>query len=500
MPAGRVAIDAVLGPVPGPVPGPVLVSVIQRQKTMKKLIALLLLLLPLAAHAADFTGAGLAPAWAIPFAGLLLSIAIVPLFAPHFWHAHFGKVAAIWTLALLVPLAQHFGVETAGQTLVHALLEEYLPFIILLAALYTVAGGICVHGHLHGSPRLNTGLLALGTVLASIMGTTGAAMLLIRPLIRANEHRRDLVHIVVFFIFLVANAGGALSPLGDPPLFLGFLNGVSFFWTTQHLLLPTLFVCGVLLALFYLVDTLLLRRHPAPESKAAALKPTRITLDGKVNLILLLAILLIVLASGLWRPGIEFEIAGTHVALQNALREVLLLVVMGVSLKLTPHSARLGNAFNWAPIAEVAKLFAAIFITIAPVIAILRAGESGAFAAVVKLVEDPHGQPVVPMYFWATGLLSSFLDNAPTYLVFFNSAGGHADTLMTAGAGTLAAISAGAVFMGGNSYIGNAPNFMVKSIAEARGVRMPSFFGYLLWSGGILIPVFLLTTVIFFRG
>lgn len=467
---------------------------------MKKLSALVFLILPAAAQAADLDGVALSALWAIPFAGLLLSIAIVPLFAAHFWHAHFGKIAALWALALLVPFGFYLGIGLAWQTFVHAMLEEYLPFIVLLAALYTVAGGICVHGHLHGSARLNTGLLALGTVLASIMGTTGAAMLLIRPLIRANEYRRDLVHLVVFFIFLVANAGGALSPLGDPPLFLGFLNGVSFFWTTQHLLMPTLFVCGVLLGLFYVVDSVLLSRHPASETEAARAVRTRITLDGKVNLILLLAIVLVVLASGLWRPGIEFEVAGTHVALQDALRELLLLAVLGLSLKLTPHSARLGNAFNWGPIAEVAKLFAGIFITIAPVIAILRAGESGAFASIVKLVDDPHGQPVVPMYFWATGLLSSFLDNAPTYLVFFNSAGGHADTLMTAGAGTLAAISAGAVFMGANSYIGNAPNFMVKSIAEARGVRMPSFFGYLAWSGGILMPVFLLTTFIFFRG
>jgi len=467
---------------------------------MKKLSALLCLMLPLAAHAADLDGASLSAFWGIPFAGLLLSIAVVPLFAPHFWHAHFGKIAAVWALALLLPFGLQYGVGPAWSTLVHAMFAEYIPFIVLLAALYTVVGGICVHGHLHGSPRLNTAILALGTVLASIMGTTGAAMLLIRPLIRANEHRRDLVHIVVFFIFLVANAGGALSPLGDPPLFLGFLNGVNFFWTSYHLFLPTLFVCGVLLGLFYIVDTVMLRRHPAAEPRAVQAKRARISLDGKVNLILLSAILLTVLASGLWRPGIEFDVAGTPVALQDALRDLLLLVVLGLSLKLTPHSARLSNAFNWAPIAEVAKLFAGIFITIAPVIAILRAGESGAFASIVKLVEDPHGQPIVPMYFWATGVLSSFLDNAPTYLVFFNSAGGHADTLMTAGAGTLAAISAGAVFMGGNSYIGNAPNFMVKSIAEARGVRMPSFFGYLLWSGAILVPVFLLTTFIFFRG
>jgi len=375
-----------------------------------------------------------------------------------------------------------------------------LPFIVLLAALYTVAGGICVHGQLHGSARLNTGLLALGTLLASIMGTTGAAMLLIRPLLRANQHRRDQVHLVVFFIFLVANAGGALSPLGDPPLFLGFLHGVSFFWTTEHLLWPTLFVCGVLLALFYLIDSIMLLRDPSPPPLPVSTERARVTLDGKLNLLLLLAIILIVLGSAVWHPGFDLVLAGTHVALQDAVRDGLLLAVLVASLKLTPHSARIGNAFGWAPIAEVAKLFAAIFITIAPVIAILQAGPAGAFAALVKLVEDPQGQPLVPMYFWATGILSSFLDNAPTYLVFFNSAGGHAPTLMTTGAHTLAAISAGAVFMGGNSYIGNAPNFMVKSIAEARAVRMPSFFGYLIWSACILLPVFVLTTLIFFRG
>jgi Na+/H+ antiporter NhaD/arsenite permease-like protein len=215
---------------------------------------LLLAALPLSASAATLDGATLSPLWALPFAGILLSIAIVPLIAPHAWHSHFGKISAGWALVFLVPFALGFGTQTAFATFVHAMLEEYVPFIILLTALFTVAGGICLHGDLHGSPRLNTGLLALGTVLASIMGTTGAAMLLIRPLLRANEHCKHVVHRVVFFIFLVANAGGALSPLGDPPLFLGFLNGVSFFWTTVHLAVPTLFICVVLLALFYTLD------------------------------------------------------------------------------------------------------------------------------------------------------------------------------------------------------------------------------------------------------
>lgn len=419
-----------------------------------------------------------------------------------FWHHHFGKIAAGWAIVFLAPFAVAFGIGTAFGTLVHALLEEYIPFIVLLTALYTVAGGICVNGNLHGSPKLNTAILALGTLLASVMGTTGAAMLLIRPLLRANDNRKHVVHVVIFFIFLVANAGGSLSPLGDPPLFLGFLNGVSFFWTTTHLALPMLFICVVLLTLFFALDTYFYRK--GGEERPAALDPTpdgaALSIDGKVNFVLLAAVIALVLMSGVWKPGISFDVWGTHVALQNLVRDVALVVVTLVSLALTPRSAREGNAFNWAPIEEVAKLFAGIFVTIAPVIVILRAGADGAFAQIVHLVTGPDGKPIDAMYFWATGILSSFLDNAPTYLVFFNLAGGDAQTLMTTGASTLAAISAGAVFMGANSYIGNAPNFMVKAIAESRGVKMPSFFAYLGWALVVLIPVFLLTSWLFFTA
>ncbi|WP_248320260.1 sodium:proton antiporter [Caballeronia sp. Sq4a] len=452
------------------------------------------------ASAAALDGASLSAAWGVPFIGILLSIAVFPLVAGKLWHHHFGKIAAAWALAFLVPFGFAFGIGTAFGVLVHAMLEEYVPFIILLAALYTVAGGICVRGNLHGSPRVNTALLALGTALASIMGTTGAAMLLIRPLLRANDNRKHVAHVVVFFIFLVANAGGSLSPLGDPPLFLGFLNGVDFFWTTLHLALPTLFVCGVLLALFYALDSYFW--HGKGESRRPFLDPTPDTptlgVDGTINFVLLAVIIGLVLMSGLWKPGVAFDVFGTHVALQNVVRDAALVVVLLASLALTPKRARAGNAFNWAPMIEVAKLFAAIFVTIAPVITILRAGEAGAFAGIVRAVSDANGEPAHLAYFWATGLLSSFLDNAPTYLVFFNLAGGDADTLMTTGATTLAAISAGAVFMGANSYIGNAPNFMVKAIAESRGVRMPGFFGYLGWSCVVLLPLFAVTGWLFF--
>ncbi|CAB4049013.1 hypothetical protein LMG9964_02662 [Paraburkholderia phenoliruptrix] len=455
---------------------------------------------PQLACAATLNGASLSALWGLPFAGVLLSIAVFPLVAPAVWHHHFGKIAAAWALAFLVPFAFAFGASAAFGTLMHALLEEYVPFIVLLTALYTVAGGICVRGNLHGTPRLNTAILALGTLLASVMGTTGAAMLLIRPLLRANDNRRHVVHVVVFFIFLVANAGGSLSPLGDPPLFLGFLQGVDFFWTTTHLALPMLFVCGVLLVAFYCLDGYFF--HQREEERSRFLDPTpdspRLGIDGKINFLLLGAVIGLVLMSGLWKPGVSFDVLGTHVALQNVVRDVALIGVTLLSLAWTPRAARAGNDFNWAPIEEVAKLFAGIFVTIAPVIMMLRAGEAGAFAGVVHLVNDAAGQPHNAMYFWATGLLSSFLDNAPTYLVFFNLAGGDAASLMTAGATTLAAISAGAVFMGANSYIGNAPNFMVKAIAESRGVRMPGFFAYLGWSGAVLLPLFLVTGWLFF--
>lgn len=455
-----------------------------------------------AAHAAAAVpdGAALTLPWALPFAGMLLSIAVCPLVAPLFWHHHFGKIAAAWALAFVVPFAYVFGAGAAVHELAHALVAEYVPFIVLLAALYTIAGGICVRGNLHGSPGTNTAILALGTVLASIMGTTGAAMLLIRPLLRANDNRKHVVHVVVFFIFLVANAGGSLSPLGDPPLFLGFLNGVSFFWTTRHLALPMLFICTVLLGLFYLLDTYFHRRSSEEGKPFLDRTPDThgVAIEGKINFLLLAIVIAFVLLSGVWKPGVEFDIFGTSVALQNAVRDVALVVLALVSLAVTPRTARTGNAFTWAPIEEVAKLFAGIFVTIAPVIMMLRAGPHGVFAPVLGFVTDAQGRPIDAMYFWATGILSSFLDNAPTYLVFFNMVGGDAGTLMTTGATTLAAISAGAVFMGANSYIGNAPNFMVKAIAESRGVRMPSFFAYLAWAGGILVPVFLLTTWVFF--
>ncbi|WP_024303819.1 sodium:proton antiporter [Pseudogulbenkiania sp. MAI-1] len=460
-------------------------------------LAWLLGALPLAAHA-SVNGAELSGVWAIPFAGLLLSIATLPLLAPSLWHHHFGKITAGWALLFAVPFALQHGAGTTGHELLHTLLLEYLPFIILLVALFTVAGGIFLRGNLHGSPLVNTTFLGLGTLLASFTGTTGASMLLIRPLLRANDNRRHKTHVVVFFIFLVANIGGSLTPLGDPPLFLGFLKGVSFGWTMVHLLPLMAFSSAILLLLFYLLDRYYYHREenlpplpdPTPDSK--------LRLEGSINLLLLGAIVGAVLLSGTWKPGIGWEVAGLHIELQNVVRDGLLLAIAALSLALTPGRCRAANAFNWGPMLEVAKLFAGIFVTMIPVLAMLKAGSEGAFASLVALTNDETGAPLNPAYFWLTGALSSFLDNAPTYLVFFNLAGGEPGHLMSTLAPTLTAISAGAVFMGANSYIGNAPNFMVKAIAEERGVVMPSFFGYIGWSVAILIPVFLLMTLLFF--
>ncbi len=438
--------------------------------------------------------------WVVPFAGILLSIAVAPLAVPRFWHHHFGKVSAFWATVFLVPFAVAFGVDLAAREVLHTMLLEYFPFMVLLFALFTVSGGIHVRGNLHGAPALNTGLLALGTGLASVMGTTGAAMLLIRPLLRANDNRQHRAHVVVFFIFLVANVGGALTPLGDPPLFLGFLKGVDFFWTTRAMFIPTLLTSVILLAIFYAVDRHLW--HSAGETRPAVLDPTpdsKVRIDGKINFVFLAAIVLCVLASGLWKPGISTTVAGSTIELQNALRDLALLAIAWASWHFTPRKVRAAHHFDWGPIKEVAKLFAGIFLTIIPAIAILRAGSSGALAPLVALVTGADGQPRDAAYFLLTGVLSSFLDNAPTYLVFFNLAGGDAVTLMGPLATTLTAISAGAVFMGANTYIGNAPNFMVKAIAESRGVRMPSFFAYFGWSVLVLGPIYVLLTLLFFR-
>ncbi|MFL4978557.1 MAG: sodium:proton antiporter [Xanthobacteraceae bacterium] len=431
--------------------------------------------------------------WALPFVGMLLSIAIGPLLFARVWHRHYGKIAAAWAAVALAAIAAAFGASAALAAFIHALFAEYLSFIVVLFALYTVAGGILVTGHLPGTPVVNTSILAIGTAIASVVGTTGAAMILIRPLLRANEKRRHNVHVVVFFIILVANVGGALSPLGDPPLFVGFLHGVDFFWPLRHLWIHTLLVAGLVLAAFLVLDCWHFRKETHDTHNS---EPVGLRVRGLVNLALIALVVAAILISGVWRPGIDFRLHGTPVALQNIFRDAALIVVAALSVWLTPDEHRAANGFTWEPIVEVAKLFAAIFITIVPVLAMLDAGRNGAFAWLLRFVTDTEGRPREVAFFWLAGGLSAFLDNAPTYLVFFELAGGDAQALMGPLAGTLAAISLGAVYMGALTYIGNAPNLMVYAIAEERGIKMPSFFAYLFWTALVLVPVFVLLTVL----
>jgi Na+/H+ antiporter NhaD/arsenite permease-like protein len=456
--------------------------------------AFVVILLPTAAQAAPaLDGTHMAWPWALPFAGILLSIASGPLLFPKFWHAHYGKIAVAWALATLVPLAVAFGVSAAFAAFVHAALAEYMSFIILLFALYTVAGGMLITGNLGGKPWSNAAVLAFGAATASIIGTTGAAMILVRPLIRANAARANNVHVIVFFIFLVANIGGALSPLGDPPLFVGFLRGVDFFWTTTQLWLPTLVAAVLVLAVFIALDFWFARS----DAKLASAEAAPLGVRGLINLPLIACIIGAILVSATWKPGIGFDIYGTHVALQNLVRDGALVIIAFASLWLTPNEHRAGNDFTWEPIAEVAKLFAGIFVCIIPVLAALGAGTDGSLAWLLRAVTAHDGSPHNEAYFWLTGILSAFLDNAPTYLVFFQLAGGDAAELMGKLSATLAAISMGAVYMGALTYIGNAPNFMVAAIANERGIKMPSFFGYMLWSCAVLLPVLGLLTFLF---
>ena len=461
-----------------------------------RLIAAAVLFLPAGAQAATFDGASLSWPWALPFVGILLTIAFAPLINRSFWHHHYGKFAFFWATLTVTALAVLYGVDTALSALSHALLGSYLGFIVILFALYVVAGGILISGTLRSTPLTNTATLAFGTLIASVVGTTGAAMILVRPLLRANAARLHNVHVVVFFIFLVGNIGGALSPLGDPPLFIGFLNGIDFFWPLKNLWQPTAFVVACVLALFVAVDLWFFRMDKrAALVDAGAAEPLRV--HGLVNLPLLAVIVGAVIVSALWKLGVSITVYGTVLELQDLVRDAVLVLAALASLWLTPDEHREANGFSWEPILEVALLFAGIFVCAVPILAALQAGRQGAFAWLLDAVTAHDGSPHLVAYFWLTGILSEFLDNAPTYLVFVQLAGGNAAELMGPLAPVLAAISMGAVYMGALTYIGNAPNFMIYAIASERGIKMPSFFGFMVWSGVVLLPVFALLTYVF---
>ncbi|SHN65182.1 sodium:proton antiporter [Desulfitobacterium chlororespirans] len=452
----------------------------------------------------------------IPFVGMLLSIALGPVLFPKLWHHHFGKVSAAWAALLAVPLIVVYGKQGVDE-LLHLLIADYIPFIVLIGSLFTVGGGILVRTSLKGTTWVNAGFLTIGAIVASWMGTTGAAMLLIRPFLRVNKDRKYKAFMVVFFIFMVANVGGALTPLGDPPLFLGFLHGVPFFWTLR-LITPMAVVLAGLLLIYIAFDKYYLAKEQkegglalasfygdgaaAQDLSGAGSAPgKKLEILGAQNFILLAVIIGVILFSGYVKMS-EVSILGVHLGWQDVIRNLVLVVIMVISMKITPRAVREENEYSWGPILEILYLFFGIFVTMAPALAILKAGESGALSFITAAVKEPA------QYFWIAGALSSFLDNAPTYLTFFSTALGQFYPGMAEAPAVaqfladqplyLLAISAGSVFFGAVTYIGNAPNFMVRSIAEESGVKMPSFFGYMVYSFCILLPLFGVVTWLFF--
>lgn len=467
---------------------------------MRIFLSLILCASPALAGDGTMDGSSLSLLWGLPFASILLSLALGPIFFERFWHHHYGKLILGLTSAFLIPAYFTFGFETTLHQVAHHLLLEYVPFVVLIGSLFVVTGGIRLKADWLGTPESNLLVLLFGTLMASFIGTTGASMLLIRPLIRANAWRENKVHVKVFFIFLVANIGGSLTPLGDPPLFLGFLEGVPFFWPMVHMAMPLAVIGSSALLIFYAIDRYFYKKESIISPFITdGRSHNRLSFEGRRNFFFLACILGSVLLSGFWKSGTSFMVLGTELKLENITRDMLLLLITLSSLIFTQPVVRKENHFAWDPFIEIVKIFFGIFVTVIPVITILQAGTEGALAPFVSLVSQ-NGLPHNPSYFWLTGLFSSVLDNAPTYFVFFHMAGGDVATLTTTLSKTLLAISAGAVFMGAMTYIGNAPNFMVKSIAEKHGVKMPSFFGYMAWSCAILLPLFMLVTCFFFCG
>lgn len=444
------------------------------------------------------------PVWlCIPFAGMLACVALMPVLKPEWWGAHQPIVVAAWSVLVVVLYAVVYGPAASAYMTVSCFIDDYLTFIVLLFGLYCASGNISFEGDLAGSPQVNVALLAIGTLLASLIGTTGASMLMVRPVIKMNSWRRDRAHIMIFFIFLVSNMGGCLTPVGDPPLLMGFMNGVPFTWSF-HLLPILMLNMVILLTVFYRID-----RKYYLQDVAMGYRPdiseraTKLKLDGGHNLLFFVMIVVGVVLSGVL-PGMPaFQDGSGNVKGIRIMGDItlswpdiieigIILLAAWLSFKTTDVSVRRSNHMTWGAIREVAVLFIGIFLTMQPALELLKS--RGA-----ELGLDTPAQ-----MFWSTGLLSSFLDNTPTYLVFSTTAGslGFSSGLHTAlgviPAQMLMAISAGAVFMGSMTYIGNAPNFMVKSLSDENGVRMPSFFGYMKWSILVLIPVFLLDTVVFF--
>ena len=446
-------------------------------------------------------GSILPPFMAIPFLGIILSIAILPNALPGFWSKHYGKIALAWSLIVLAGIIILQGLDAGIHSLISVAFDQFLPFIFLLLALFTLTGGIKLHGEHDGTPKVNIIILLIGAALSSWLGTTGAAVLLIRPLIGANNWRKYRVHTILFFIFIVGNIGGSLTPVGNPPLLMGFISKVPFFWPLTKLLGPTALATGLLLVLYYFMDVYFYNKEP---NKPLLRGRSKIRIEGGWNLLLLVAVILAVLLSS-FDLGYSFNIYNIPLPLAELLEIIALLVITVISIRITREQTRKSNNFSWHPIIEVGKLFAGIFVCMAPLIAMLHAGSAGPMKFIISSLSHSDGSPANGMYYWLSGGLSAFLDSAPAYLVFFNTAAAPA---FAAGVAphifmtqtlplTLIAITAGASFMGAITYIGNAPNMMVKAIAEENGIKMPSFFGYMLWSVIILVPLFVLVQYLF---
>lgn len=427
--------------------------------------------------------------WAIPFVGLLTSLAFIPILSPTFWHAHHKKILMGWIGSFLVAFTIAEGFVTPMHMLLHAILHNYIPFMALITVLFTVGGGIHIVMHGKASPLMNVGFLSVGALLSNIIGTTGASMLLIRPLIALNRFRRYSTHVVIFFIFLVANIGGILTPMGDPPLFIGFINDVDFFWTTIHLFYPLLIVGGAVLAVFWVIDHYYFYHDPAVQDPIHQHGEAKIQITGASNLFFLVAAIAVILIESKLATELKVSFLDVNLNLSAFTRDLILFFMAFASWKLTPSKIHQSNHFTFEPLEEVGLIFLGIFITVIPVLSMIKAADSGPLKDLIHLA-NPNNVPDANLYFWLTGLLSSVLDNAPSYLLFFNLAGGNAETLMNQGASLLTAISTGAVFMGALTYIGNAPNFMIRSIATRSHIKMPGFLGYILWSIIILLPIF----------
>jgi Na+/H+ antiporter NhaD/arsenite permease-like protein len=448
----------------------------------------------------ELNGAGLSVYWALPFLGMILSIAVFPLVLPKFWSKHYGTVSFIWAAITLIGLGLTLGFGISLHALIVVMFEQFFPFIFLLLSLFTITGGINLKGNLAGNPRLNTFILLIGAILASWLGTTGAAVLLIRPLISANSWRIHRVHTIIFFIFIVANIGGSLTPIGNPPLLMGFISKVPFFWPLTKLLAPTVLACIILLVVYFLIDSYFYKKEiakPVSKTKSA------ISINGGWNFLLLAGVICAVLASSQdWE--IAFYLYHVPMPVSELIEILAMIAITLISIKITRRETREANLFSWHPIKEVGKIFAAIFICMAPLIAMLRAGANGPMYIIIDSL-SANGQPINEMYYWLSGGFSAFLDSAPAYLVFFHTAAAPAAALGMAPhvymtevmPSTLIAITMGASFMGAITYIGNAPNMMIQAIAEDDGIKMPSFFGYMLWSVCILVPLFILIQLIY---